>query len=96
MKNINISKLLFIELGIRVGLSQFSSRYAKANNPYIELYNENEEIIYLVYFGANNLYGRAIAQWLPRSSFEWVPNVDINCNFPNDYLVGYILEVDLK
>ena len=46
----------------------------------MEVYNENEEIIYLVYFDANNLNGWAMAQWLPHGDFVWVPNVDINYN----------------
>ena len=92
----DINKLMFIELGIRGGASQCSNRYAKANNPYMAVYNENEEIIYLVYFDANNLYGWAMAQWLPHGGFKWVPNVYINFNVHDDYPVGYILEVDLE
>ena len=94
----DIDKLMFIELSIRGGVSQFSNRIGKVNEPYIEVYNENEEINYLVYFDANNLYGWAIAQWLLYGGFKWVPNVqvDINFNVPIDYLVGYILEVDLE
>ena len=88
---------MFIDLGIKGGLSQCSNRYAKANNPYMDCYNENEEIVYLVYFDANNLYGWAMAQALPFGGFEWVYNVDnsFNFNISDDSSVSYILEVDL-
>ena len=37
-----------------------------------------------------------MAQWLPYGGFVKVPNADINFNVPEDYPVGYILEVDLE
>ena len=93
----DIDKLMFIELGIKGGVSQCSNRYAKANNPYMDCYNENEEIVYVIYFDANNLYGWAMAQVLPFGGFEKVCNVDnsFNFNIPDDSSVGYLLEVDL-
>lgn len=48
--------------------SRCSDHYAKANNPHMEFYNENE-IVYLVYFDANNLYGWAMTQSLSYGGF---------------------------
>ena len=42
---------------------------------------ENQDINYLVYFDANNLYGWAMTQLLPYGAFEWVTNVDDYFNF---------------
>ncbi|XP_044010159.1 uncharacterized protein LOC122853803 [Aphidius gifuensis] len=71
-------KLLFIEGGIRGGLSQCSHRHVIANNKYISEYNPNIEDSYLMYFDVNNLYGFAMASTLPVSDFQWEENFDIH------------------
>ncbi|XP_051168414.1 uncharacterized protein LOC127286143 [Leptopilina boulardi] len=93
----DIDMVMFIERGIRGGISQCTNRYAKANNPYMENFNESEETSYIVYFDANNLYGWAMVQSLPYGGFKWEENVnnDFDFNVPDDGPIGYILEVDL-
>ena len=48
---------ILVESGIRGGISQISHRYAEANNKYIKNYDESQEDSYILYLGANNLYG---------------------------------------
>ncbi|XP_051167626.1 uncharacterized protein LOC127285571 [Leptopilina boulardi] len=92
----DIDKLMFFERGVRGGISQCSNRYACANNPFMENFNKNEEVKYIMYFDANNLYGWGMVQPLPYGGFEWV-QVDDNFDFniSDDSPFGYILEVDL-
>ena len=50
----DINKVMFIKLGIKYGVSQCSNRYARANNLYTEIYNENSNIVHVVYLDAKN------------------------------------------
>ena len=64
--------LLMIEIGIRGGICQETHRNAKANNKYMKIYDNNNELSYIEYLDANNLYGWAISQKLPVNRFKWV------------------------
>ena len=91
---------LFIEKGMRGGISMVSKRHAKANNPQVDGHKPSEPNSYIMYLDANNLYGWAMSQSLPTGGFTWVKNcdqlaekiVDHHAEHPN----GYILEVDLE
>jgi len=63
---------LFIEKGLRGGISYIVHRYAKANNKYMQNYNPWEENSYSMYLDANNLYGWAMSQSLPFGDFKWL------------------------
>ncbi|GFT83117.1 uncharacterized protein TNCV_629411 [Trichonephila clavipes] len=65
--------LLFIEKGVR-GISQCCNRYAIANNRYMSNFNPDDEIKYLMYLDANNLYGYAMSKYLPLKDFVWSDN----------------------
>ena len=93
---------LFIEKGIRGGISYIAQRHAVANNKYMENYNEREESSYIMYLDANNLYGWAMSKLLPYRNFKWVENkpreiedwlLYINTKFNG---IGKIYEVDLE
>ena len=93
--------LLMVEEGIRGGICHSTHRYAKANNKYMNNYNENEESSYIQYLDANNFYGWAMSQKLPVDNFKWVEdtskiNEDSIKNYYGNSKKGYILEVDVK
>ena len=52
---------LFIEKGMRRGISYIPKRFSKANNKYMKLYDNSKSSKYITYFDANNLYGWAMS-----------------------------------
>ncbi|XP_077258284.1 uncharacterized protein LOC143895192 [Temnothorax americanus] len=94
----DIDMVLFVERGIRGGLSQCSLRYARANNRHVPTYDSSQPDTYLMYYDVNNLYGWAMCESLPYANFQWLDdpeNFDVTTVPPNGD-VGYILEVDLE
>ena len=96
--------LLMVEKGIRGGICLSINRYAKANNKYMQNYNNNEESPYIQYLEANNLYGWAMSKKLPVNGFKWLDTSDTSNKINEDFIKnydenndkGYILEVDVK
>ena len=84
--------LMMVEKGIRGGVSMISTRYGKANNPYMKDYDPNQPTKFISYLDANNLYGWAMCKPLPTEDFEWMEKEELN-NWENQ---PCILEVDLE
>ncbi|KYM97826.1 hypothetical protein ALC62_11480 [Cyphomyrmex costatus] len=93
----DIDMVLFVERGVRGGLSQCSHRYARANNAYVPSYDPSQPSTYLMYFDVNNLYGWAMMEPLPHGEFQWIDDVDYFdvMSVSVESNVGYILEIDL-
>ena len=91
---------LFIEKGMRGGISMVSKRHARANNPAVEGYDPEKPNNHILYLDANNLYGWAMSQPLPTGGFRWVEDCDGLLGTIQDQPVdgpeGFILEVDLE
>ena len=93
----DVDAQLFIERGMRGGLSYIAHRHALANNKYMKNYNPARESSYIMYLDANNLYGWAMSQSLPAGDFKWLPPEDfISDNYTEETRKGVILEVDLE
>ena len=89
----DIDMHLFIERGMRGGISNITHRHAKANNKYMKNYDPDKPSSYIMYLDANNLYGWAMSQPLPYGNFRLV--------YPDTIIakkkgIGHIYEVDLE
>ena len=89
----DIDMQLFIEKGLRGGISYIAHRHAEANNKYIRNYDPDILFSYIMYLDANNLYGWAMSQPLPYGNFRWVRANNV---IPKRKGIGHIYEVDLE
>ena len=90
---------LFIERGLRGGISMISKRHAKANNPLVGGYDSEKPSSHILYLNVNNLYGWAMSH-LPTGGFRWEEDCESLAesigSHPSDSPEGYILEVDVE
>ena len=86
---------LFVEKGLRGGISMVSHRHAIANNQYMQNFDPSQPDSYLLYLDSNNLYGWAMSQPMPTGGFQWIDYTDQILETPADADHGFILEVDL-
>ena len=95
----DIDMHLFIEKGLRGGISMISHRHAKANSRYVPDYHPSQPSSHVTYIDVNNLYGWEWSQALPVGGFRWLEKEEfehLNINsVSNDSKDVYILEVDL-
>jgi hypothetical protein len=93
---------VFVESGMRNGISMLSNRYARANNPYLnpEDYDSSKPHSYIIYLDANNLYGWAMSQPLPIGGFRFLTYEELSqidfTQIPDDSETGYFVECDLE
>ena len=92
--------LLMFEKVIRDWITQVVKRYVKANNKYMkDLYNPDEDSIYLQYLYSNNPYGWAMIQNLSAHGFLWKKAEDFTPEKIDELvkkdMKGYILEVQV-
>ena len=84
----NIDVHLFLEKGMRGGISYISKRYSK-----------NDDNNCIMYWDANNLYGSAMIQDLPYCDFKFLSQKEVNnfdLNVSENNPIEYILEADLE
>ena len=90
---------MFLDKGMRGGISMVSKRHAKANNPLVNGYDPEKPSSNIFYLDAKNLYGWA-SQPLPTGAFRWEEDCEqlakTIADHPADDPKGFILEVDLE
>ena len=80
--------ILLLQINIRDGISTvMGDRYVKSDG--------NKKILYV---DANSLYGQSMSQALPYDEIKFDKNVKFEdiLNSPDDSVVGYFIEVDIK
>ena len=94
----DINNYLFIEKGLREGISYIANRYAKANSKYMNDYDPKILSTFISYLDMNNLYRWAMSEYFPSETFKWLENIDdFNVMSINEKSsIGYFLEVDLE
>ena len=60
----DIDQYLFIEKGLRGGISYIATRHSKANNQYCPDYDPKKSSTFISYLDTNNLYGWAMNEYL--------------------------------
>ena len=94
----DINVYLFIEKGLRGGISYIAERYVKANNKCMKDYDSTKPSKFITYLDMNNLYRWAMSNYLLYGGFKWLKNVDeFDVNpITEKSPIGYILEVNLE
>ena len=95
----DVDMYLFIERGLRGGISRVSRRLTMPNTPGLPYYDPDKPESRVLYVDANNLYGWAMCKMLPVGGFRWevpLPTEEDILGWKDDSLVGRILEVDLE
>ena len=85
---------------MRGGIPDIAKRFSKANNKYMQSYDDKKLNKYIIYLDANNLYDWAMIQSLLYGGFNWlnqkrIHKFDVNSIGKNSS-IGYISEVDLE
>src|SRR5271163_369249 len=93
----DIDQYLFIEKGLRGGISVITHRHSVANNKYLESFDKDKESKYINLLDMNNLYGKSMNEYLPVGGFNWTNPKDFRSeDVREDSDIGHFLEVDLE
>ncbi|XP_031355166.1 uncharacterized protein LOC116179510 [Photinus pyralis] len=101
----DVDMMLFVEKGIRGGITQCCTKYSKANHKYLDEKNfdPSKPSTHIMYMDMVNLYGWAQSQCLPLNNFKWLSESKLKSLTPEAILnisdnadEGLILEVDLS
>ena len=95
----SLDMYLFIERGMRGGISMASKRYVKANNPRAADYNPSKPNKFITYLDANSLYGWGMSFPPPKGGFKGkqvMPTKEQIVKLKEKSKIGWIFEVDLE
>ena len=90
---------IFLEKGVRGGVSYIFNGYSKTNNKYLNSYDPKQESNHIIYLDSNNLYCYAMSKFLLTSEFKWKDPKEFDLNKYNSKYnssKGCVFEVDLE
>ena len=91
---------LMVENAMRGGIATISNRYASANNPLLDGYDDQQPTSYITYLDANNLYGAAMTEPLPVGKFRFLADDQLRAfqldQVAADSDTGYIVQCDIE
>ena len=67
----DIDMYLFVEKGMRGGISYIAKRHSKTNNKYMQSYDDKKPSKFITYLDGNYLYGWVMSLYLPYGGFKW-------------------------
>ena len=68
----DMEQMLFVEKGLKGGISIITQRHAVANNPLVPNYDPSKKSKYIIYLDCNNFYGHSQSQYLPYGGFQFL------------------------
>ena len=74
----DIDMHLFVDAGLRGGISMVCNSFARANNRLMKEFDPTIQQSFIKFIDANNLYGWAMSQILPTGNFKWVTEIEGN------------------
>lgn len=98
----DINMYQMIEKGLRGGISMITHRHAQANNKYMKKYDDAKPSSFITYLDANNLYGLAMSQYLPKNNLAFIQPHAISKAYqqcikaPENNPVGWFVECDIE
>ena len=94
----NIDMHLFIEKGMRGGISYIAKRHNKANNKYMKGHDTKKPSKFITYLDANIYYCSAMIQYISYGGFEWLNQKEISdfclSSVGENSSIGCMLEVE--
>lgn len=73
----DVDHYLYVQSGIRGGVSQISHRSSVANNKYLTTYDPDAPSKFILYLDVVNLYGYAMTQPLPVGDLRWMSQEEL-------------------
>ena len=91
-----VDQYLFLNKAMWGGLSMVAKCHSKANHPSLTDYDSSRPCRFLMFLDVNNLYGKAMMDFLPVGGFKWMSQeeltVEFICGLPDEGKFGCFVD----